>query len=82
MVQKKASDLHLTVGIPPHLIRENRLHQIYSLIQMGKKYHMHTMKQSLAGLYNNGLIIWDDAYSRNIDPQELISLTRRHQSES
>lgn len=57
-------------------IRENSLHQIYSLIQMGKKYGMCTMNQSLAELYNKGVITWEDAYSRSSNTQELISLVK------
>lgn len=60
-----------------NLIRENNLHQIYSLIQMGKKYEMCTMNQSLAELYNRDLITWEETYSRSTNPQELISLTKR-----
>jgi twitching motility protein PilT len=59
-----------------NLIRENNLHQIYSLIQMGKKYDMCTMNQSLAELYNKDLITWEEAYSRSTNPQELISITK------
>lgn len=60
-----------------NLIRENNLHQVYSLIQMGKKYDMRTMNQSLAELYNKGFITWEEAYSRTTNPQELISLAKR-----
>ncbi|MBU1007343.1 MAG: type IV pilus twitching motility protein PilT [Candidatus Omnitrophica bacterium] len=60
-----------------NLIRENNLHQVYSLIQMGKKYDMCTMNQSLADLYNNDVITWEEAFSRSTNPQELISLTKR-----
>lgn len=60
-----------------NLIRENNLHQIYSLIQMGKKYDMCTMNQSLSELYNKGLITWEEAYSRTTNPQELISLSKQ-----
>ncbi|MFA4991814.1 MAG: type IV pilus twitching motility protein PilT [Candidatus Omnitrophota bacterium] len=60
-----------------NLIRENNLPQIYSLIQMGKKYDMCTMNQSLSDLYNKGLITWEDACSRSTNPQELMTLVRR-----
>ena len=60
-----------------NLIRENNLHQIYSLIHMGRKYGMCTMNQSLAELYNKGIISWEEAYSRSTNPQELISLVKR-----
>ncbi|MFH1853989.1 MAG: type IV pilus twitching motility protein PilT [Candidatus Omnitrophota bacterium] len=60
-----------------NLIRENGLHQIYSLIQMGRKYEMCTMNQSLAELYNKNTITWEEAYSRSTNPQELVSLTKK-----
>ncbi len=60
-----------------NLIRENNIHQIYSLIQMGKKYGMCTMNQSFVELYEKGFISWEDAYSRSTNPQELSSLTKR-----
>lgn len=60
-----------------NLIRENNLHQIYSLIQMGRKYEMCTMNQSLAELYNQDVITWEEAYSRSTNPQELVSLVKR-----
>ena len=60
-----------------NLIRENNIHQIYSLIQMGKKYEMRTMNQSLVELYSKGFITWEEAYSRTTNPQELISLAKK-----
>jgi len=59
-----------------NLIRENNLPQIYSIIQMGKKYHMCTMNQSLVELYNKGLITWEEAYTRSTNQQELISIVK------
>lgn len=60
-----------------NLIRENNLHQIYSLLQIGKKYEMCTMNQSLAELYNKGIVTWEEVYSRSANPQELVSLIKR-----
>lgn len=62
-----------------NLIRENALHQIYSLIQMGRKYEMCTMNQSLAALYDKGIITWEDAYNRSTNPQELMSLVKKQE---
>ncbi|MBU0759984.1 MAG: type IV pilus twitching motility protein PilT [Candidatus Omnitrophica bacterium] len=59
------------------LIRENNLHQIYSLLQMGRKYEMCTMNQSLAELYNRDIVTWEEVYSRSSNPQELVSLVKR-----
>ena len=60
-----------------NLMRDNNIHQIYSLIQMGKKYEMCTMNQSLATLFDKGIISWEEAYSRSTNQQELISLVKK-----
>lgn len=60
-----------------NLMRENSIHQIYSLIQMGKKYEMCTMNQSLALLFDKGIISWEEAHNRSTNPQELISLVKK-----
>jgi twitching motility protein PilT len=52
-------------------IRDDKIHQIYSLIQAGQKYGMRTMNQSLAELYMQRKITYGDAVSRSSNPQEL-----------
>jgi twitching motility protein PilT len=52
-------------------IRENKAHQIYSLIQTGGKYGMRTGNQSLYELYEKGLISYDEAMARTTDPEDL-----------
>ncbi|MBX6372392.1 MAG: type IV pilus twitching motility protein PilT [Acidothermus sp.] len=42
-----------------NLIREGKTHQIYSALQAGAKYGMHTMDQSLAELVKSGKISYD-----------------------
>jgi twitching motility protein PilT len=55
-----------------NLIREDKLHQIYSQMQIGQdKFGMQTMNQSLASLYAKRLISQDDAFARSSDPDEL-----------
>ena len=53
------------------LIREEKAHQMYSLIQTGQKDGMITMNQSLYTLYANRIISYDDAVGRSSDPEEL-----------
>ena len=61
-----------------NLIREDKIHQIYSQMQIGQdKFGMQTMNQSLASLYNRRLITRDDALGRSSDQEELL----RHISE-
>ena len=55
-----------------NLIREDKVHQIYSQIQVGQdKYQMHTMNQSLARLFQKRLVTLEDAIGRSHDVEEL-----------
>jgi len=55
-----------------NLIREDKVHQIYSQMQVGQdKYGMQTMNQSLYALYARRQITLDDAMGRSTDPEEL-----------
>lgn len=56
------------------LIREEKLHQIYSVIQTGQREGMKTMNQSLSELYLKKLINYEEALSRTLDPQGLRTL--------
>jgi len=58
-----------------NLIREEKVHQIYSQMQMGQsKFGMQTMNQSLCDLYVRRLITYEDAIGRSSDPDELIPM--------
>ena len=55
-----------------NLIREDKVHQIYSQMQVGQsKFGMQTFNQSLAALFNKHLITVDEAMARSSDPDEL-----------
>jgi twitching motility protein PilT len=55
-----------------NLIREDKIHQIYSAMQVGQeKFGMQTMNQSLAQLVQRRLITSEDAIARSSDPEEL-----------
>ena len=55
-----------------NLIREDKVHQIYSSMQVGQaKYGMQTFNQSLASLVVKRAITQDEAYGRSSDPEEL-----------
>ena len=61
-----------------NLIRENKLHQIYSAMQMGQeKYGMSTFNQSLATLYFRGLITLETAMRVSYKPDELTEIIQR-----
>jgi twitching motility protein PilT len=61
------------------LVREDKAHQIYSIIQTGGKYGMRTMNQSLYELYRAGLVTYDDALGRSPDPEDLKQTFQRYQ---
>jgi twitching motility protein PilT len=55
-----------------NLIREDKVHQIYSQMQVGQdKFGMQTMNQSLCSLFQKRLISLDEALGRTSDPDEL-----------
>lgn len=53
-----------------NLIREAKAHQITSVIQTSANLGMQTMDQSLRDLYQKGLISYDEALSRAMNPDE------------
>ncbi|MEX0833194.1 MAG: type IV pilus twitching motility protein PilT [Actinomycetota bacterium] len=57
-----------------NLIREGKVHQIYSVMQAGGRYGMTTMDQSLATLVKTGRINHALALERCHDPEELTRL--------
>ena len=58
-----------------NLIREDKIHQLYSAMQVGqRKFGMQTLNQSLAGLVQQRLVTMDDAMGRSPDVEELKAL--------
>jgi twitching motility protein PilT len=61
-----------------NLIREDKVHQIYSQMQTGQsRSGMQTMNQSLFDLYTKGLISYEEAMGRSMIPEELITMIQR-----
>ncbi|MCG2710211.1 MAG: Flp pilus assembly complex ATPase component TadA, partial [Thermodesulfovibrionales bacterium] len=61
-----------------NLIREDKVHQIYSMMQTGQaRFGMQTMNQSLFDLYTRGLLSYEDAIGRSSVPEELITMLQR-----
>jgi len=55
-----------------NLIRENKIHQIYSQLQIGQtKYGMQTMTQSLVDLFMKRAISYEEAMGHATEPDEL-----------
>jgi twitching motility protein PilT len=61
-----------------NLIREDKVHQIYSMMQTGQaKYGMQTLNQSLATLYFKKQITLQTALARSSNPDELQEMISR-----
>ena len=52
------------------LIRDDKGHQIYSMIQTGGRLGMQTMNQALCNLVQKRLVSYQDAYERTTDPED------------
>ena len=59
------------------LIRESKVHQVYSTIQTSQREGMKTMNQALYELYQKKLISYDEAFARTMDPDDLGRLFKR-----
>ncbi|MDQ3685600.1 MAG: type IV pilus twitching motility protein PilT [Acidobacteriota bacterium] len=73
----RAMALEILVPNPAirNLIREDKVHQIYSMMQTGQgKYGMQTFNQALASLYHKRLITMDVAIQRSSNADELRDL--------
>jgi twitching motility protein PilT len=72
-----ASEVMIATPAIRNLIREGKVHQIYSSMQAGGRYGMRTMDQALASLVMAGRISWELGLQRCHDPQEIARLTGR-----
>lgn len=75
-MNSKGRALSLEIMVPNaairNLIREDKIHQIYSQMQVGQeKFGMQTMNQSLLTLFQKRLISLEDALGRSQDTEEL-----------
>lgn len=59
------------------MMREAKLHQIYSVMQTSKKDGMKTMNQSLYELYHKQLITYEQAFERTTDAEDLGRLFKK-----
>lgn len=78
--QGRVLALEILVPTPAirNLIREDKLHQIYSMMQTGQtRSGMQTMNQSLYELYTKGLISYDDAINNSPIPEEMMQMLSR-----
>jgi twitching motility protein PilT len=55
-------------------IRDDKIHQIYGMMQAGQKHGMQTMNQALFNAYLNRDITKEEALRRSSDPNELMNM--------
>src|SRR5690349_18827927 len=78
--QGRAMAMEILVPTPAirNLIREDKIHQIYSSMQSGQeKFGMQTFNQALATLYFQKQITQDVAMARSHNPDELVDMINR-----
>ncbi len=69
-----ASEVMIANTAVRSLIRDDKVHQLQGIIEIGQKYGMQTMNQDLSRLYHKGLISMKDALGRSNDPEGLQKL--------
>ena len=67
-------EIMVTTPAVRNLIREEKIHQIYSSMQAGQKFGMQTMNQSLLELVQKRKITREEALNRSMLPEELSQL--------
>jgi twitching motility protein PilT len=67
-----ACELLIANGAVRNMIRENQLHQLENVIQMGRKEGMSLMDNCLYDLYCKCLISYDTAVSRARNPERIL----------
>jgi twitching motility protein PilT len=55
-------------------IRDDKVHQIYSIMQAGKKHGMQTLNDALQQLYIQREVAFEEALKRSPDPQEFAKM--------
>ena len=67
-----ASEIMICTPAIRAVIRDEKIHQIYSLMQAGKKHGMQTMNDSFQQLFLQGMITKEEALKRSADPKEFL----------
>lgn len=66
-----ATEVMIATPAIRNLVRENKTHQIHTMIQTSGQLGMQTMDQALRDLYLRGSVTYEEAMSRAINPDEL-----------
>jgi twitching motility protein PilT len=66
-----ASEVMIANTAVRSLIRDDKVHQLQGIIEIGQKYGMQTMNQDLSRLFHKGLVSMKDVLGRSNDPESL-----------
>jgi twitching motility protein PilT len=66
-----ATEILVATAAVRNLIREGKIHQVYSVMQAGARYGMQTMDMSLSNLTRQGKVSMQTALDAAHDPEEL-----------
>jgi twitching motility protein PilT len=69
-----ASEIMVATPAIRALIRDDKIHQIYSAMQSGKKHGMQTMNDSLFQLYTNREVVQEECERVSHDPKEFLRM--------
>ncbi|HPS19999.1 MAG TPA: type IV pilus twitching motility protein PilT [Candidatus Omnitrophota bacterium] len=69
-----AAEVLIVTSPVKSMVRDERVHQIYSTLQTSSKIGMQTMNQSLVALFRKGVISHDDMISSSSDVEELLRM--------
>ena len=56
------------------LIRDDKVHQIQGILEIGQKFGMQTMNSELLKLYKRKLITKKDAVTKSPDPEQMLKV--------
>ncbi len=71
-----ATEVLLVNAAVRSLVRESKLHQVYSVIQTSQREGMKTMNQALFEIWRDKLISREEAIDRSADPEDLKRLIK------
>jgi len=70
-----ACEVMVTTAAVRACVRDDKVHQIYSIMQAGKKFGMQTMNDALYQLYVQGEVTLEEALQHSSDPNELLRMS-------
>lgn len=73
-----ASEIMIVNQAIRSLVRDDKVHQIYSQLQVGGKMGSKTMNQSLFDLVIKNSISRDEAFARSTDPDDLVRMFQKY----